>query len=129
MKVGIVLDRKTLIATITKYHDYKRFIHTSSIEEAEEQLSKLPRYGTRRAVLEAEINFHGFMSKVESIASRLTGGDATMLQQLINLNTTRRLSTAEMAKEIGVSDYKLAKCLDSISEELNAVLRNNQKQT
>lgn len=53
------MERKTLIAVITKYHDYKRFIHTSSIEEAKGQLNKLPRYGTSRAVLETENNFYG----------------------------------------------------------------------
>lgn len=80
------MDRKALIAAITKYHDYKRFIHTSSIEEAKEQLNKLPRYGTRRVVLETEINFYGFMSKVEGITSKLTGSDAAMFNRMLNLN-------------------------------------------
>lgn len=112
------MDRKALIAVITKYHDYKRFIHTSSIEEAKEQLSKLPRYGTQRAVLETEINFFGFMGKVESITSKLTGSDAEIFKRLLNMNTTRRLSAAEMAKELGISTYKLFKLLDTVLENV-----------
>lgn len=119
------MDRKALIATITKYHDYKRFIHTSSIEEAKWQLSKLPRYSVQRAVLETEVNFYGFMSKVESVASRLTGSDAELFKRLLRMNTTRRLSTIEMAKELGLSDYRFTKAIDSIIEKINRIKKGD----
>lgn len=119
MEVGILLDRKSLIAVITKYHDYKRFIHTASLKDVEEQLSKLPRYGVQRAVLETEINFYGYIAKVESIAVKLTEDDAETFMRILSINTTRRLSAAEMAKEIGTSLYKFQNYLDKVLIEIN----------
>jgi DNA-directed RNA polymerase specialized sigma subunit len=65
-------------------------------------------------VLETEVNFYGFMGKVESITSKLTGSDA----EIFKLNTTRRLSAKEIAKELGISTYKLFKLLDTVLENV-----------
>ena len=114
------MDRKQLIAIITKYHDYKRFIQTASLEEAKSKLSKLPRFGTKRVVLETEINFYGYVAKVDNLASQLTEANREALAAVLHINTHKRLSTAEIAKELGISDYKLSKSLQMIVDEINA---------
>ncbi|MDT2612785.1 hypothetical protein [Enterococcus dongliensis] len=113
------MNQKELFRLIDKYRSYKRFIKSDSITTAMHRLEESSRYGFQRVLLEKEVFCWEFIIRVDNLTELLPKTERQFVKNVLSINTYKKASASLIAKEMGISSYKVKQFLDCVVAEFD----------
>ena len=114
------MNQKELFNLIDKYRSYKRFIKSDSLTIAIQRLERSAKFGCQHALLEKEVTCWGFMGRMDSLIELLPDSERRQfVKSVLSINTYEKANTSQIAKEAGISSYKVKQFLDRVLAEFN----------
>ena len=113
------MNEKGLMKLINRYRSYKRFIKSHSLAESFQKLERSSKYGFQRTILESEVKFWNLITKVDEVVQMLPKKERKFMFAVLGVNTYEKASVTQIAKEMGISTYKVKQYLDKMLHEIN----------